>query len=197
MMKVLASCLFALLIVVVSSCGNSQNSDKEQQQDWAPPTTVRPDIIDLDALHYSDTITINGKLTSYTFDFAPDRSLPVVVNAEGQKYHDNAASLVIMQGGDTIFRQRFTKRAFADYMTQYNDAQVGLVGFNYNISRLNDHSRLSFIAIVGDPDASLEKETFVEIRILSDNQYALQLAEGLETEPLDPDLRQDPEFFGE
>jgi hypothetical protein len=187
-------CVFSF-VLFLASCGKGDSQKKEESDNWAKPEVIRPDIMDMEPFHYSDTITIKSRLLRYTFNFAPDESLPVVINSEGQKYHDCAATLIVEHEGDTIFHQRFTKQHFSEYTSHFKEEQVALIAFNYNNSRIGSHDILSFLATVGDPDESLEMETTIEIRILQDGKYALQKAEGLETEPLVPNLRQDPENF--
>lgn len=144
----------------------------------------------------TDTIRINGVLYRYTFKFAPDDSLPVIVNSVGQTYHDNRVKLTIKKDSTTIYTHSFTKKSFEGIVPKKFMATSALVGFNYNITKADNHSKFFFIATVGDPDETAELSFPMEVIITTDGQMNIIKAENIETEPIIPGMTVDPEEDG-
>ena len=186
---------FFLLPLAFLSCdGTKGGSGTDSDSIWTRPEDVTADIMQLDSRTFTDTITAYGRLYTYTYHFEPDDSLPTIVNADGQRYRDNRVQLVITApDGSTLLDRTFTKKSFLSTLDGVDPSSSALVGFNYNLNKLEDHSGLYFIATVGDPDPTAELTSSVELTISSSGAISLSRATGLETDPLGPGLFIDPE----
>ncbi len=139
-----------------------------------------------------DTIMVRGKQYLYTFTIQSNDTLPPITNAEGMQYYENTVTLTIRQGGNNVFNRTFTKHSFDQFVPSGKMHVFTLIGFNYNLNRINEHNFLSFIASVGDPDDTSELYYPVEITIHPDGHCTMQPAENIETEPLEPGLSIEP-----
>jgi len=183
------------MILTLASCGGNKQENSADTEAWTAPEEVHSELMSLDRRSYSETITAKGEKYTYSFTFEPSDSLPVIVNAEGQKYRDNTATLTIKHGDLTYFKRVFTKNDFREFSDHLSFENSALIGFNYNYNKADRHDALYFIATIGDPDPALELVSPVEIKILQGNKFSLQPAEDVETEPLEPGLRIEPEQF--
>lgn len=67
--------------------------------------------------HFSDTLHADGHIYTYTIDRSASDSLPTVKDDEGITYADNVYSLSILRDRAPFFSRRFTKAAFASYLS--------------------------------------------------------------------------------
>ena len=181
----------ALAMMTLEACkGNSENNQQEDSL-WVAPQQTNA-ILDLGVMERSDTITVRGRLYRYNFRFAPVDSLPIIVNPDGTRYHDNEVLLTISRDSTVVLRRRFTKQSFASMVPAQELHKLAHAGFSYNLNHADDHSQLRFIATVGDPDETSGINYPVEIRVTADGTYSLHTVEDFETESLFDDLNLDP-----
>lgn len=178
-------------MLILASCNNKPQSDQNSDNSWNPPTDSN-EIIDLGVMERNDTITIRGKKINWSFRFAPVDSLPIIVNPDGSRYHDNDVQLTIRRDSTIILRRRFTKQSFASMVPKGDLNNSALVGFCYNLNHTDDHSCLRFIATVGDPDETSGIYYPIEIRIDPDGSYSLHHVEDFETESPFEGMNEDP-----
>ena len=93
-MKLTTYLYMAAATLALTACGNTSNNDNQQDSIWIAPT-VSNEIIDMQAIEHTDTFSIHGKKYTYDFRLAPVDSLPVVMNADGSRYHDNDVTLTV------------------------------------------------------------------------------------------------------
>lgn len=113
--------------------------------------------------------TINWAGGEYiiSIDREPDKDMPLVEDASGNKYYDNSVHLVIKRkDGSTFFDRTFTRRDFAKYTNFDYAKKWGLTGFNFDDI---DGSTLTFAIAVGSPDEMADDE-FVPITLCIDMQ---------------------------
>ena len=178
------------LLILLTACGGK--TDEQQENDtWEPPVFVDT-ILAIDARQVSDTAAVGGHLLSYSFSIAPDDSLPVVTNADGQRYYDNVAKLTIRQGQNVILKRTFTKKDFAQFVPAKAMNLCTLAGFAYDVLRAEAGDALYFIAAVGDPDEAVGVNFPVELIISPAGDLRMEVGEDLETAPMHADLNQPP-----
>ena len=194
-MKIERISLALTMIITIVACGNNKQENTKETEAWEAPEEIHSELMSLEKRSHTETVIVKGEKYTYAFTFEPSDSLPVIVNEEGQKYRDNTATLTIKHNGETFFHQVFTKKTFADFSDYLSFENSALIGFNYNYNKADNHDGLYFIATIGDPDPALELVSPVEITILPGNKFSLQPAEDVETEPLEPGLRLEPEQF--
>jgi len=122
-------------------------------------------------------------------------TLPIIINADGAKYYDNAVNLIIWRDDSIkILHKVFLKKDFTDYVSNKYLQKSGLVGFSYNPIKGNDSNALYFLATIGDPDESAGVNFPIEIRISTTGAISMQKAEYIETEPLQKGLNEEPKI---
>lgn len=178
-------------MMLLASCKGKSENGQQDDSLWVAPQQTNA-ILDLGVMERNDTITVRGKLYHYSYRFAPVDSLPVIVNPDGTRYHDNVVQLTVRRDSTVVLQRRFTKHSFASMVPRDELPDLALAGFSYNLNHLDDHSQLRFIATVGDPDETSGINYPVEIRISSDGTYSLHTVEDFETESLFDDLNLDP-----
>ncbi len=186
----------AFSLLCLTACGGKEKEKTTTDSLNSEISTVSEDfdgILSLPAVSFTDTLTIDGKIHQYTIDISPVDTLPVVINGDGVKYHDNCIRLFVTQAKDTVFDHTFTKESFAPYIKDINNEQVALVNCRYNINA--DSPALSFVAYVADPDDNIEVKRNIEIRVLSDGKFSLQLIDDPEMEPVASSNRLNPERY--
>lgn len=157
---------------------------------------VENQVLSLPANRQSDTFEVQGTTYSYEFHFYPVDSLPLVVNAEGLRYHDNLVDLTVRRGATVVLSHRFSRHSFASMLSAKDMRTSALVGFSYNLTKTDDHSALHFVATVGDPDETAGINFPFDIKVSPDGSYSIEHAQNLETEPLIEGLNQDPSTDG-
>ena len=88
----------------------------------------------------------NGHTYQYTLDRAADKSLPTVKNELGQPYYDNSITLSVKRDGEVFFARKFTKEAFANFLSDDYKTNASLLGLAFD--RAADDG-LHFGAMVG------------------------------------------------
>lgn len=95
----------------------------------------------------------------------PDKSLPLVEDASGNKYYDNRVHLTITRGdGSTFFDRDFTRSSFSKYIDSKYSEKWGLTGFNFDTV---DGDDLVFAIAIGSPDEMADNE-FVPLTLKID-----------------------------
>jgi len=151
-------------------------------------------IINLRNYELSDTITIGGKLYTYTYSLEHVDTMPVLINPQGAEYHESRVKISIKSDSTTIFDKTFYKNNFKQQIEKDFLKTSTMVGVNYNFTKRDeDRSAFYFIVTVGDPDETSDMAWPMELKIATDGSFSINKAENLETEPLRPGLNVDPE----
>lgn len=191
---------FKITVCTITIAGMISCKDSSPVKTESPTITEETDsvtgITTMRGYETTDTVRINGALYRYTFNFAPDDSLPVIVNTVGQTYRDNMVRLTIKKDSTTIYAHTFTKKSFEGIVPKKFMATSALVGFNYNITKTDNPGKFFFIATVGDPDETAELSFPMEVIITTDGQMNIIKAENIETEPIIHGMTVDPEEDG-
>ncbi|MCD8296545.1 MAG: DUF4738 domain-containing protein [Prevotella sp.] len=128
-------------------------SKKEKPTDIIAPKPVEnvPKIPQkMQSSNYKETIDWIGKQYKININRHPDENMPLVVDAEGNKYYDNNITIKIVRpDGTTFFDKTFTKSDFASCVSNDYIKQSALLGIVFDqVSGDN----LIFAASVGSPD---------------------------------------------
>lgn len=182
--------LVAALLMLVG-CNGGEKSDSRANAEWKAPVVVDT-ILCADVREGCDTVRIQGQLLAYAFRFAPDDSLPLVVNADGQRARDNVAELTVHRGETLLLHRVFHKQDFAAFVPQDQMPYCTLAGFTYDRMRSDERDALRFVATVGDPDESSGVNYPVELVVSPSGALRLEVGDDMETAPLVPDLREEP-----
>lgn len=142
------------------------------------------EIYSISPFEVQDTFVVNGKTYTYEFEFLNSDSLPIVTNSLEEKYYDNYVNLAIATNGNVILEKTFTKASFKQYIKDTDYSNFALIGFNYHLSRLNDHSRLNFIATVGEPDEASDHTIPIAIMISESGAISTEVADDIDSEPM-------------
>lgn len=178
-------------LVLLASCHGGEKSSSQSDGEWKPPV-VADTILCIDAREGSDTVRIQGQVLTYAFRIAPDDSLPIVVNADGQRARDNVAELSVRRGEAMLLRRIFHKQDFAAFVPQGQMEHCTLAGFTYDRMRADEQDALRFIATVGDPDESAGINYPVELVVSASGALRMEVADDMETAPLVPNLGEEP-----
>lgn len=118
-MKKLFFALFTS-ILVLSSCVGKQNAERAATgvNEYAADEVRADGVQRMQVYHYMDTVRADGRNYVYTIHREASDSLPMVVDDEGSRYADNVYTLTIEANGQSFFERRFTKAAFASYLSQ-------------------------------------------------------------------------------
>ena len=137
----------AVCLACLTACGGKNN---DAPADAADSTTVEATsvggFIEDTPWHDENSVAWNGHTYQYTLDRAADKSLPTVKNELGQPYYDNSVTLNVKRDGEVFFARKFTKEAFADFLSDDYKANASLLGLAFD--RAADDG-LHFGAMVG------------------------------------------------
>lgn len=190
-MKTLKTPLTALLALMAMACNNEPKPATTERvvEDVDPETGI----ISLRDYNIDDTITIGGKLYSYSCTFEHVDSMPIVINPQGLEYHESRVSIAISRDETKIFDKTFYKNNFREFVPAEVLKNYTMVGVNYNFTkREEDHSAFYFIVTVGDPDETSDMAYPLELKVAPDGSFSIKKAENLETDPITPGLNIDP-----
>lgn len=192
-MKTFKILTFAAAAFLLTCCNGKKTADDVDER-FVEKIDEKTGVASLSSYTDGDTISINGKLYKYTYDFHDVDSLPHVVYASGTEYRDNEVKLVIKRDSSNFVEKTFTKGSFKSYVPEKLYQTSGLIGFTYNIDRrLRDQfDALYFIATIGNLDDAEEIAYPLEIRIDTDGGMTIKKYEDIETEPLRNGLTVDP-----
>lgn len=176
------------------SCNNSENKKQDIDSIWVKPQEQET-ITSLDPISYRNTSMLSGHRYTYEYKMESIDTLPIIINADGAKYYDNAVNLTIWRDDTVkIFHKVFLKKNFTDYVSNQYIQKSGLVGFSYNPIKEKDQTALYFLATIGDPDESAGVNFPIEIRISTEGSISMKKAEDIETEPLQKGLNEEPKI---
>lgn len=197
-MKIIQIISFTALALLAVSCGNSQKQDGQADERFVDKVDQKTGISSISPYKDSDTITVDGKLYKYSYDFHKVDSLPRVKYQSGIEYYDNGVKLVIKHEGEVVLEKNFTKSTFKSYIPDKLWPTSGLIGFTYNVDRRihNEHNAFYFIATIGNLDDPDEIAYPLEIKIDTAGGMTITKYEELETEPLRKGLNVDPDEDG-
>lgn len=146
LLAAICGCLF------VSACGGGEKntSAADSTSVASAPASDEP-MTRVDGGAIDDTVRLGGVLFTYHIKCAPDKSLPVLVDNQDQKFYQNRVTIHVERDGQEVISQSFTKADFEPYVsastrTEFDDGL--LVGMNLN-REASDAHRLCFWAVVG------------------------------------------------
>lgn len=191
-MKFNMICTLAALALVLSACGGGNKQQEDETERIVEEVNENTGVANLISYDDAQTVTVNGKEYTYSYEFYPVDSLPHIINSQGIEYLDNVATLTIRRDSTVVTRKQFLKSSFKSYVPQEIWDQSGLVGFAYNYVR-QQKDAFYFIATIGDPDETSEISYPLEIRITTDGGMTISKASGIDTAPLHDGMTIDPE----
>lgn len=123
----------AACLACLTACGGKNN---DVPTDAADSTTVEATkvggIVEDTPWHDENTVAWNGHTYQYTLDRAADKSLPTVKNELGQPYYDNSITLSVKRDGEVFFARKFTKEAFANFLSDDYKTNASLLGLAFD-----------------------------------------------------------------
>ena len=149
-----------------AACKDKKEADNRIiTTDYEAPKPQAP-IASAASVETHDVKWVEGRHYMVTIMRTAVDSLPMVSNANGQKYIDNAIKLKVARADSTLFYTKtFTKKSFANWLDSDYREKAILEG----ISILEtDDSSMSFIAWLNYPDAGDDEA--VELRLTLDAQ---------------------------
>ena len=149
-MRRLALIMTMCLMAIVSCKDKKPDNSNIITTDYEVPKPTAP--ISMGAVtDVQDVDWVDGRRYTVRIVRQAVDSLPMVSNANGQKYIDNAILLEVARADSSIFyNHRFTKASFANWLTQeYRDKAI-LQGMSFLQA---DASALSLIVWLYYPDA--------------------------------------------
>jgi hypothetical protein len=135
-------------------------------------TTESLDTLSMNQYTSEGHLTVQGEQYSYSYQFAPSDSLPLVTTSLGQKHYDNQIILKINKSGNTIFSHTFTKKSFKRFIPDDLYDSYVLTGFNINYNKENKQDKFYFVSSVGDTD-DLESYIPIDITITAKGELSL------------------------
>lgn len=187
--KVIA--LPALAAMIIACGGDKTKSPVEERV--VETVDSATGIITLRDYTLSDSITIGGKLYSYTYSLEHVDSMGVVINPQGLEYRESRVRIAINRGEESIFDKTYYKNDFRSFVPEDQLDSYTMVGVNYNFTKRDeDRSAFYFIVTVGDPDETSDMAYPLELKVLPDGSSSFSKAQNLETEPISPGMNIDP-----
>ncbi len=106
-------------IFVLAACVNKPTTENAATgvNEYAAEGAKADGIQRMQPYNYADTVRIEGHTYVYAIHREASDSLPMVVDDEGTRYADNVYRLTIQADGHPYFDRRFTKGAFASYLS--------------------------------------------------------------------------------
>ncbi len=141
--------LATVIILTFTAC-----SKKEKQTDIIAPKPVEnvpKSPQKMQNSNYQENVEWLGKQYEVNINRHPDENMPLVVDADGDKYYDNKITVrIIRPDGTTFFDKTFSKSDFSSCVSNDYMKQSALLGIVFDqVSGDN----LVFAASVGSPDA--------------------------------------------
>ena len=153
-MKMLLYISISLVLLVLVSCNNRTS---KRDPDNYVVESIKEDVIS-NEIHQLQTISSSSSadFKGSTYDMKvvrrPDNTLPVVTDAQGQKYYDNTITLEISTGGKLFVNKIFNKNTFASYLDSEFIQHAILEGLVFD--KVTDYG-LMFAASVSYPESDL------------------------------------------
>ncbi len=108
-----------------------------------------------------------------------DRDLPLVTDAEGNEYYDNAITLRISGPSGTVLDRRFLKTDFSPYLNQACVKPSASALLNLVFHEVSG-DRAVFIATIGSPDSLDDVYVLVEVRVSKSGSVSMAGVEEME-----------------
>ena len=181
----LAAAAFCIAMTTFTACSNKPKTNDiiaTKPVKAAPkPTQTMGD--------YNQKRSIEWLGSSYTISVErkADRTLPLAIDENGNKYYDNAITLTIMRSDNSVFLTRtFTKHDFEEYVGD-DYANGGLLGIVFDHA---EGDNLCFAASVGSPDKMSDNYVPLVVKIskvggvsiVHDTQLDTTSSDGIEDE---------------
>ncbi|MBP3829495.1 MAG: DUF4738 domain-containing protein [Bacteroidaceae bacterium] len=156
--------LFLTLLTAVfalAACVNKPTAEKAATgvNEYAADEAKADGIQRMQPYHYADTVRMDGHTYVYTIHREASDSLPMVVDDEGTRYADNVYKLTIQADGHSFFDRRFTKSAFASYLSTDFRAKGILDGMMFDETQ----PALTFAVSVSLPQSDMMEPLLLRI----------------------------------
>ncbi len=120
-------------LLCLTACGGKGTApDTTADEPARVETTDAAGIVEDKPWNDQNSVTWNGHTYQYTLNRAADKSLPTVKNELGQPYYDNSITLSVKRDGAVFITRKFTKDAFADFLTDDYKANASLLGLAFD-----------------------------------------------------------------
>ena len=158
---------------IITKIAPKQKTSSEPKKMSTSP--IPPKVIDWAGAKY--TIDIKRESTA---------ELPIVEDANGQKYYDNKVTLRITRADGSVFFERaFTRESFKDYTNFSYARKWGLTGFNFDTIEGNN---LLFAIAIGSPDEMADDE-FIPITLHIDRNGSTSVTTQNQGDETDSDTK--------
>ena len=121
-MKIRLGILFFVTVFCFMSCGNRKTAeaeDKAMADSLPPDEMVHNGVIQLQPSHVVDTVSWKGQIYHYDILREPDTTLAKVKDGEsGSLFSDNHIDLVVSCQNKIIFKNRFYKSSFNNFLEE-------------------------------------------------------------------------------
>lgn len=138
--------------LILSACGKSDKATSATDSTSVASVAASDEpMTRVDGACVDDSVRLGGALFVYHIECAPDKSLPVLIDNQDQKFYQNRVTLSVTRDGREVISRSFTKEDFSPYVSTStrSDFDAGLlVGMNLNRDA-SDANRLCFWAVVG------------------------------------------------
>lgn len=149
--------LFACLLLMACSSSSRKEGSKLTEMSAEERTSSLPER--MQTSNVTEQFTLKGNSYQSTVVRTPDESLPLVTNAEGNKFVDNRITLRIITQGRTLVNRAFTKQDFASLLNARFLKYAILEGLVFD--QVIESGLIRYAASVAYPQSDL----YVPIRI--------------------------------
>ena len=145
--------ILALFLLTSASCSRHKKKDPDNYVvESIQKDVVSAAIQELQFISASSQADFKGSTYDMKVVRRPDNTLPVVTDAQGQKYYDNTITLEISTGGKLFVNKIFNKNTFASYLDSEFIQHAILEGLVFD--KVTDYG-LMFAASVSYPESDL------------------------------------------
>lgn len=145
--------ILALFFLTSASCSRNKKKDPDNYVvESIQKDVVSAAIQELQVISASSQADFKGSTYDMKVVRRPDNTLPVVTDAQGQKYYDNTITLEISTGGKLFVNKIFNKNTFASYLDSEFIQHAILEGLVFD--KVTDYG-LMFAASVSYPESDL------------------------------------------
>lgn len=169
--------LAILFLVAFSLSSCKQNRTQEEPSQTLQNEPQKNIIHSMPQYDFADTVHVGSHTYRYSIHREVDKSLPVVADDMGERYHDNVYQLTITRSGTQIFSQRYTKSVFADRLSRDFRKYGILDGFRF---RKAENGLLYFSVCVSYPESDMSAP-FV-LAVAPDGSSSIHVDESLDGE---------------
>ena len=168
-----------LLCLLFSSCSSGAKRDGSQLTEMSTEEADTGKSISMQASDTKEQFKLKGNEYISRVVRTPDETLPLVTNAEGEKFVDNRISLHITQQGRTVVNRVFTKQDFAQLLNARFLKYAILEGVVFD--QVTEDGTIRYAASVAYPQSDL----YVPLRITvtSNGQLFIEREEMMDEAP--------------